>query len=255
MSAKRSPANRKKPCEYRNCEGNSSEGCLGAFELNSSQGGSNRKYCRACQKLATRDRSAKHHASEDPEKLRNRNRDQRRKAAEAAGRRYREMGAMRLCAYRDREGAPGKGCLGEFLPKSGIQIHCENCRRLARNDRNRVNKLAAYRADKAANGERYEQHLKRGRKSSANFHSRQRKQAAVGRIFEELKSRPVSWRLIVPLVVLDPSLTRAGIRKLVGTEGDLTPRQMTRLGAKIREWLPSWPGFGAKLQRPKKHRN
>jgi hypothetical protein len=234
----------KRQCQFRG------EGCLREFQLSSGQGGSNRKYCEVCQKLAAKKRSAAHRASEDPERLRKRHGDQRRRKAAAAGRPYREMTAMRACQYRDRAGKRGVGCLGEFMPASGIQIYCDNCWKLARNDRQRVAALALYHADsKQRQGPgraRHEKRLQRGRKSAAAYHARQRERAAQGKILLELKSKPVSWRLIVPLLLLDPSLTKARVQELAGKEAALTPRQMTRLRAQLREWYPQWPGFGAK---------
>ena len=38
-----------------------------------------------------------------------------------------------------------------------------------------------------------------------------------GKILAELKSKPVSWRLIVPLLLLDSSLTKAKVQELAGT--------------------------------------
>lgn len=157
------------------------EGCLGEFELSSGHGGSNRLHCNNCQKLAARRRGA-HYASSHrtAELLRGKNR--RRRLAKAAGRRYREMTSMQPCLYRDPAGNPGKDCRGEFKPKSGIQRFCDNCRRLARNDRQRVAAMAAYYADKKLRSgpgrARHEKRLQRGRKSAARYHQRLRELAA-----------------------------------------------------------------------------
>jgi hypothetical protein len=176
----------KRPCKYLDREGNRGAGCLLEFELNGGQGGSNRRHCDNCQKLAAKDRSAAHRASEDPQKRNNRQRDRRRKIARAAGRGYRTMKSMQPCKYRDSEGNPSKTCRGKFTPRSGIQIYCENCRPLARRDRQKVAALALYHADakeyKAGRRgkafARHEARLKRGRKSAANFHGRLRAQLA-----------------------------------------------------------------------------
>jgi hypothetical protein len=197
---------RMKKCRYRDRQGKRGEGCLLEFQLNSTQGGSNRIYCENCQKLAAKDRAAKHHASEDPERQRNRNRDNRRKAAEAAGRIYRPMTGMQPCRYLDCEGNPGPDCLVEFKPESGIQLYCENCWRLARNDRQSKAKLKSYYADKAAGGARYEKHLERGRRSSAAYHARLRD------LVDVAKLRPSDWwkHTLEQRIIADVLLSRKG---------------------------------------------
>jgi hypothetical protein len=257
----------KRPCEYRDREGNRGAGCLLEFELNGGQGGSNRRHCDACQKLAARDRGAAY-VTAHPEKYRKSCRDQRQKAAEAAGRDYRPMDELQPCLYRDRAKKPGPNCIGMFKPKTGGQIFCDNCRPLAVNKRQSAAAAVHYRADKVQfviGGDpeacaRHKRRLERGKKSAAAYHERQRaelaalrKQAVFGKIFEKLKNKPVSWRLIVMLKLLDPALTKADLRKFGGEEANLSGRQMTRILDQIKAWMREFsPTPRAKTPRPEK---
>jgi len=135
------------------------------------------------------------------------------------------MTSMQPCEYRDREGNPSKACRGEFKPRSGIQIYCENCRPLARRDRQKVAALALYHADareyKAGRRgkafARHERRLKRGRKSAANYNKRLRELAANGKILADLSSKPAPWRKIVPLLRINPNLSNEQAQTLAGT--------------------------------------
>jgi hypothetical protein len=196
----------RKQCEYRDREGHRGIGCLLEFEPNAGPGGSNRKHCDVCQKLKARDRGAAY-VSSYPEKHRKRNRDQRQKAAEAAGRVYRPMDELRVCLYRDRAGNPGPNCIGMFKPRTGGQIFCDKCRPLAINKRQSAAATAQYHADKeqfdiGGDSEacaRHKQRLKQGKKSAAAYHERQRLELAALRAQKrpaDWSEKPIEWRII-----------------------------------------------------------
>lgn len=126
-------------------------------------------------------------------------------------------------------------------------------------DETRKKDRERYHANLAKNRRRrrasyYKHRLKRMAETRARY-ARQRELAPLGKILEKLKGKPVSWRLLIPLVLLDPTLTKAKAQQLAGPEAKMTARQMTRLGDTLREWLPSWPGFAAKIPGMPKPRN
>ena len=162
---------------------------------------------------------------------------------------------IRECQHRQEKDGPICGIKFEAKPrigKNGVsrgvsaeQVYCaehqkpnavarrkwlnhnvENYRRLQRDYRHR--------------------NLSKVRKYQREAAKENRRRASVGKILEKLKDKkvPLSWKLIVPLLLLDPSLTKRKVQELAGTH--LTPRQMTRIGDRLLEWLPSWRGFGGK---------
>jgi hypothetical protein len=193
----------KQQCEYLDRAGNPNPDCLGEFEKKKW----NQIYCANCRPLATRDRGAKFHESEDPEKISKRNKRRRQKAAEAAGRAYREMSEMQPCLYRDRNGEPGPECLGKFKPASGIQIYCKNCTSLARRDRQAKAALALYQTLKKQHevsgvSPGYDKRLEWGRKSARNYHGRQRELVALAkRRPRDWWARRIDWRIIADVLL------------------------------------------------------
>jgi hypothetical protein len=209
----------RKACEYRDREGNLSAGCLLEFEPNAGRGGSNRKHCDVCKTLAARDRGAAH-VSRHSERHSKRNRDQRRRAAEDDGRVYRPMDRLQPCLYLDRAGKPGPHCLREFTPKTGGQIYCDNCRPLARRDRQAKAALQLYRDLKAQRkaGEAspgYEKRLQWGRTSAANYHERQRKLATQGKILAAVASMNSLRQKIAMALLIDRSSGNEQVKQLV----------------------------------------
>jgi len=127
---------------------------------------------------------------------------------------------MQKCAFR------GEGCLRTFKRKHPRENNCDVCKNPARKTRQAAHNAARYRADpKTFN--------RRQREARETL----REQAVFGKIFEKLKSKPVSWRLIVMLKLLDPALTKAQLRKFGGEEANLSDRQMTRILDQINAWL------------------
>jgi len=207
--------------------------------------------CDNCRNLAAHDRSAAYAATHQEEQSK-RNKRARQKAAEAAGRQYREMTNMQLCLYRDREGKPSPDCLVEFMPKSGIQMYCKNCRRLALNQRQAAAKLTQYRTDKAVNNARYKKHLEWGKKSVKAYHARQRKLRGDWKILQETKSMPSSWQRIVPILMvhrdLEPPLSNSEVQKLAGTNLDKETMRRIRKFCRV-------PGQRAPTRKKKRAKN
>lgn len=203
--------------------------CLGEFDRKNPR----EKYCDNCKPVARRWQQlqaalANYHA--DKKKAAKRALKNRLKRRKAQGRPVRILGRLYPCAYRKNR-KRGEGCLGKFIVTSSAHKFCDVCQKHADADR-----AQKYRDDN------HEELLPKYRAKGKTLRDR----AAVGRVLEKLKNKkvPASWRAIVPLILLDPKITKRKAQAIAGTK--LTPRQMTRIGKQLRVWLPSWPGWGGK---------
>jgi hypothetical protein len=153
-------------------------------------------------------------------------REKKRRDVDAAWRRSQRrakdltLGRTRKCAFQ------GEGCLLTFKRKHPREKNCDVCKEPARKARQAAHNAARYRADP-----------KTFNRKQREARETLRKQAVFGKIFEELKNKRVSQRLIVMLKLLDPTLTKADLRKFGGKEADLSDRQMTRIFDQINAWL------------------
>jgi hypothetical protein len=189
-------------------------------------------YCDNCKPVARKWQQLQAQSSRydaNPKKYRRRARVNRGKRAKSAGRKIRRIGRGYKCEYRDKHGRRGKDCLGTYKLDGSFQRFCEVCQKHADADR-----AQKYRDD------HHDELLPKYRAKGKLLRDR----ASVGKILEKLKDMPSSWKLIVPLLLLDFSLTKRKVQALAGTH--LSTRQMTRIGEQLLEWFPSWPGFGGK---------
>lgn len=71
----------------------------------------------------------------------------------------------------------------------------------------------------AATSRRYRtNHPERVKKIQVDYHRRLHNAAAIGKIIEKLKSKPLPWRLMVPLLLQDRHLSNAELRDLTDTK-------------------------------------
>ena len=204
----------------------------------------------------------------DPVRLESmRKEDNKRERDRAAAKRAAtapQPAVIRDCQHRQEKDGPICGAKFEAKPridKNGVnrgvhaeQIYCakhqepkavarrkwlnhnvENYRRLQRDYRHR--------------------NLPKVRKYQREAAKAMRGHAATGRLLEKLRGKrvPATWKRIMTHLVLDPSLDKRNAQLLAGTS--LTPRTMTRIGAQLHEWFPSWVGFGGKEPTARKLRN
>jgi hypothetical protein len=170
------------------------------------------KTCSETPRRRIRDQASGEHSKK--------NRDRRQKAAEDDGRVYRPMDRLQPCMYLDRAGKRGPHCLREFTPKTGGQIYCDNCRPLARRDRQAKAALQLYRDLKAQReaGEAspgYEKRLQWGRTSAANYQERQRKLATQGKILAAAASMNPLRQKIAMALLIDRSSGNEQVKQLV----------------------------------------
>jgi hypothetical protein len=169
-----------KQCQLRG------KGCQGEFELNSGQGGSNRKYCDNCQKLMAKKRRIAYEKREREKraKLPEESKGFKKKLCKGwqfgLEERFPTEMAIRKVGGKTLPPLP---CLGWFKPTCGAQLFCSNCKVTRLRARQGAEATAAYRAEKEqfdATGDcpQFEKRLQRGRKSANAHNKRQRKRLA-----------------------------------------------------------------------------
>jgi hypothetical protein len=165
-----------KQCQLRG------EGCQGEFELNSGQGGSNRKNCDNCQKLAEKNRRTAYEARERKKRAALPEDSKGFKKRVCIGWQFgleERFPAEMSIRKGGRKALPPLLCLGQFKPTNGRERLCTNCKVTRRRARQGAAATAAYHTEKEqfdATGDcpEFEKRLQRGRKSANAQHKRQK---------------------------------------------------------------------------------
>ena len=168
MNPSSSTAKEMRRCQYRDRAGLPGKDCLGEFEI-SGQGGTNRLHCDNCQVLATRDRGRKHAA---------RKRSERPPEARGFKKRLCKGWKFKLKPNQIAKCKEPLPCLGSFKPTNGRERFCDNCALNRRRALQGALALEIYHRDKKQKSgpgrKRHLARLRRGRKSAAAYHKKQR---------------------------------------------------------------------------------
>jgi hypothetical protein len=191
-------------------------GCLGEFEASRK----NEKYCEVCKRHAANAAQQRH-----------------RKAFPRESKGFKK----KKCEYQGGVGLaktfqPPLGCLGWFIPTSGIQKNCENCMpfalklRTAKARKKWINTPEGRKTVRAANARHFQKHRSTIYQQENRRAKRRRK---VARLIRALRSKPEIWQRIVPLLLLHPDLSNEEVQDLAGFENSRPSKETMR---RIRAW-------------------